>query len=111
MNIYKTSNNEIIAEDVKLANNFISRSIGLISRKKIYDKEALVIKPCCSIHTFFMKFSIDVLFVDKNDKIIAIHRDIRPNKILPVYFKSEYVIEMKSQGTKDLSVGETITIK
>lgn len=94
--IYNSTKNVIIADSVKVAQNFITRTLGLIPRKSIFDGEALIIKPCCSVHTFLMKFPIDILFVDKNNKIIALYENVSKNKILPVHLSASYVVEMKA---------------
>ena len=94
MNIYNSSQNNLIAADVRVARNFFSRSIGLISKKILSDNEALIIKPCCSIHTLFMKFDIDVLFVNNKNEIIALYERVKPWRILPIHWNSSYVIEL-----------------
>ena len=113
MKIYNSTQNNIIADNVKVADNFFSRSVGLLSKKSISDNEALVIKPCCSIHTFFMKFPIDVIFVDNKDKNIALHQNISANIILPIYFSSDYVIEMAAGQiqAKNIQKGDIINLE
>lgn len=109
MKLYNSSRNTILAEKIELAENFISRSIGLLSKQEISEDEALIIKPCCSIHTFFMKFAIDVIFVDKNNKVIAIKQNIKPNKLSPIYLKSNYVVEMKAFNTLNkIEIGDEL---
>lgn len=112
MKVYNSSKNNLIADDVKAAQNFFARSFGLLSRKSISDGEGLIIKPCCSIHTFFMKFSIDVLFIERNGNIIALYQNVQPWRILPIHLNSHYVIELAS-GTicaKNIEKGNLITI-
>lgn len=104
MKLYNSTKNNTIADKVKIADNFITRTFGLIPRKSISDDEALVIKPCCSVHTFFMKFPIDILFVDRKNKIIALYENIPKNKILPVHWKAMYVIELKSEQISDKNI-------
>lgn len=94
MKIYNSTQNNIIADEVKVAENFFTRSIGLLSRKSISDNEALIIKPCCSIHTFFMKFAIDVLFIGATGEIMELYENVEPWRILPIHLKSHYVIEI-----------------
>lgn len=94
MKIYNSTQNNLISDDVKVANNFYTRSVGLLSRKSLSDNEALIIKPCCSVHTFFMRFAIDVLFVNKQNEIVAFYENIKPFRILPVHFNSYYVVEL-----------------
>lgn len=94
MKIYNSTQNNLIADDVKVAENFFTRSIGLLLRQKLFANEGLIIKPCCSIHTFFMRFKIDVLFVNKEKKIIALYENVKPYRILPIHPTSHYVIEL-----------------
>lgn len=94
MKVYNSSRNNLIADDVKVANNFSTRSVGLLSKKTISDNEGLIIKPCCSIHTFFMKFAIDVLFVNNKNEIVALYENVKPWRILPIHLSSFYVVEL-----------------
>ena len=113
MNIYNSTQNNLIADEVKVAENFFTRSIGLLLRKSISVNEALVIKPCCSVHTFFMKFAIDVLFVGTGGKIVALYENVKPWRILPIHFNSKYVIELASGSisSKNIKLGDIIEMK
>ena len=57
--------------------------------------ENLVFIHCSSIHTFFMKNNIDVLFFDKDKKLLKVYKDIKKNKILTCK-KSYYTVELLS---------------
>ncbi len=112
MKVYNSTQNSLIADDVKIAKNFITRSIGLIPKKNLPHNEGLLIKPCCSIHTFFMKFDIDVLFVNKKNEVTALYESVKPYRILPIHPDSSYVIEFAagSISKKNISKGDLITI-
>lgn len=112
MELYNSSTNSSISDNVTVADNFITRSVGLLSKKNISDNEALIIKPCCSVHTFFMKFDIDVVFVDKNNKVVAIREDVKPFRILPIYFSSAYVVEFNAQKiSQKILKGDILNLK
>ena len=96
MKLYNSTQNNLIADDVKIADNFISRTVGLISKKEILEPEGLLIKPCCSIHTFFMRFDIDVLFVNRKNEVIALCENVKPWRILPIHPTSQYVVELSA---------------
>jgi uncharacterized membrane protein (UPF0127 family) len=66
----------------------------LLARKNFAPAEALIITPCNSIHTFFMKFPIDILFVDADNKIMALGVDIKPWRVSPVYWQAKFVVEL-----------------
>ena len=53
MKIYKNTQNELIAEEVKVAKNIVTRTIGLLSRKFLNINEGLIISPCNLSHENF----------------------------------------------------------
>lgn len=69
--------------------------VGLLSKKDLKKDEALVISRCQSIHMFFMRFAIDVIFADRNCKVVGIVRNIRPFQLSPIFFKSFFAIELR----------------
>lgn len=112
MNIYNSTQNNLIADNIKVAENFFTRSIGLLSRKSIFENEGLIIKPCCSIHTFFMKFAIDVLFINKQNEVIALYENVKPYRILPIHLNSSYIVELAAGQIfgKNVNKGDLIQI-
>jgi uncharacterized membrane protein (UPF0127 family) len=57
-----------------------SRRKGLLGRSGL-DDEALVIAPCNAVHTFFMQFALDILFVDRDGRVRRIAEDVKPWRI------------------------------
>ena len=111
--VYNSSKNNLIADDVNVAQNPFTRTIGLLFKKSLTATQGLVIKPCCSIHTFFMQFEIDVLFVNRKNEIIALYEKVKPYRILPIHFKSYYVIELASGSisAKNIQKGDILSQK
>lgn len=111
MKVYNSSKNSIILEDAKVAENFFSRSVGLLSKKSLNKGEGLIIKPCCSVHTFFMRFNIDVLFINKKNEVIALYENVAPWRVLPIHPTSHYVIELKANEitNKNIEKGDSLT--
>lgn len=75
------------------ADSFIKRLSGLIAYKRIDKDEVMLIKNCRMIHTCFMKFNIDVIFIDKNSKIIRLKENIRPWRLFIGGVKARDVYE------------------
>ncbi len=94
MRLINQSANTILAEDVVFANTPVKRLKGLLGNKSFLDGQALVIKPCNCIHTLFMRFAIDVLFVDKNNKVVKALKKLGPFRFSKLYWKSQIVIEL-----------------
>lgn len=103
----------IFASTAVLAKTFLARSRGLLGRKEISSGEALIIAQCPSIHMFFMKFPIDVVFTDKSCKVVGLVKDIKPFSLSPFFFRGYYAIELKA-GTivaSGIKMGDVLSFK
>ena len=103
----------VIAEKVKKADRFFTRLKGLMWKKTINDDEGLLICPCRQIHTFFMRFPIDVLFLSESGEILFLKESMAPGKISLTIPNCSQVLELKN-GTicrKTISVSKTVLFK
>ncbi len=94
MKLINKTKSVVFAEDVVTASNPFKRMKGLLGRKELKLGQALILKPCNSIHTIFMRFPIDVLFVDKNSRVIRSISSLKPFCITCVYFNAAFAIEL-----------------
>ncbi len=94
MRIINKTRNTIISYKCKVADSFWSRFIGLIGRKELPKGSALLIIPCNSIHMFFMKFPIDLIFIDKNSIVVQTVQNIRPWSISKIVKSAHCTIEL-----------------
>lgn len=62
----------MIVERATIAVSYWSRFWGLMGRRTLGEEEGLLIEPCSSIHTMFMRFSIDVIFLDKEHRVVKV---------------------------------------
>ena len=106
-----TIENKLILENVSIADSFFSRLKGLMGKSNIDDNIGLIIRPCKSIHTFFMKFNIDVIFIDGNSKVVDVYIDLAPWRISKIYKDAKFVIEGKSGSFAKLKKGDQIIVK
>lgn len=93
----------VVAEDAEIADSLWSRFRGLMMRSpaSFGPGTGLLIDPCSSIHMFFMRFPIDVLYVDRNDRVVRVQRGIKPWRVGPLHTKgARYVVELPA-GTID----------
>lgn len=111
--IYKlqTSNGKIICQKMIMAESMFSRMKGLMFSNSLPGCDGFLIKPCNSIHTFFMLYSLDVIFLDKNFKIVKVIYNLVPWRMTLIYFKSYQVLEMQA-GTliKNLNIGDQLEV-
>jgi len=106
------SSGQILAHKCKYADSILKRFKGLMFSKKFQDSDGLILRPCNSIHTFFMNFPIDAIFIGKQDDIVAVYRNVRPWRLTPVYFSAKMVLELPSGATPDFAKkGDKLDIK
>ena len=67
---------QVIAHDVELADTRESRRRGLLGRDSLDPRAALILRPCFSVHTAFMRFPIDVVFVDRDGTVVKVVRNL-----------------------------------
>jgi uncharacterized protein len=96
-----TSGKEL-ALHLALADTLLARLKGLLGRSALPAGEGLWIKPCNSVHTFGMKFPIDVVFLDQGKRVVGVAKALRPNRISRIYSAAKSVIELPA-GTIDAS--------
>ncbi|WHH60533.1 DUF192 domain-containing protein [Petroclostridium sp. X23] len=104
MQIKIASNNGIIADQAVMAQTFITRLRGLMFRERLNESEALIIQPCNMIHTFGMRFAIDALFVNKENKVEHMIENLHPNKISAMVFKAVKVVELPAGAIHNANI-------
>ncbi len=73
-----TRTGHVLATHLEVARDSRSRRRGLLGRDRLETGHALVIAPCGAIHTWFMRFPIDVLFVAKDGRVVKCAHDVKP---------------------------------
>ncbi|MFD1735252.1 DUF192 domain-containing protein [Bacillus salitolerans] len=102
-----------LANQIGQANTFFTRLKGLMFSSELPSGCALHIMPCQSVHTYFMNYNIDVLFMDDNQKVVGIVESMQPRKVTKVYRKAKSVIELP-EGTvasTGLKVGDVLSFE
>ncbi|MBS0417469.1 MAG: DUF192 domain-containing protein [Proteobacteria bacterium] len=65
---------------VRVADTFITRGLGLLVGTPLEAAEGLLIAPCSSIHTFGMRYAIDVVFIDRDARIVRVCPDVKAGR-------------------------------
>ncbi len=94
--------NRILAGDLAVAETFFTRLKGLLGKTSLTETEGLWIKPCKGVHTFGMRFPIDVVFLNRDNRVVEIIRALQPNQMTRLYQDASSVIELPA-GTLDSS--------
>lgn len=89
-------NGQVVAYKVRTAASFPERLKGLMGRECLPVSHALLLKNCSSIHTFFMRFSIDVVFLDKDFRVVGAFSDVGPWRVLTGVKGGVHTLELAS---------------
>jgi hypothetical protein len=101
-----------IASALEIAATRRARRKGLLGRDGLERDAALLLAPCCSIHTAFMRFSIDVAFVDRQGQVIRFARELGPWKIA-IALRAHAAIEFPAGAlrARDVKLGDRLYVR
>jgi uncharacterized protein len=106
--------NAYLATHLRLAATHWSRLCGLIATDPTHFPagEGLWIVPCHGVHTFAMRFPIDVLYLDSDKVVIHIEENLKPWRVAPVRMHASSVLELpgRSLTSTRTAIGDEIEI-
>lgn len=94
MDILNTTRETTLCTQADHATSFLRRLRGLMFQQDLSAGAGLLLEPEWSIHTFFMRFPIDVLFLDSAYVVLAAHDVVPPNKLGPMCRGAHAVLEL-----------------
>ena len=99
----------VVANVVELADTRAARRRGLLGRESLDPASAIILLPCFSVHTAFMKFPIDVVFIDREGTIVRVVRDLPPWRMAAAW-RAHGVVEFAagSPFTRDIQTGDRL---
>ncbi|MCX5783068.1 MAG: DUF192 domain-containing protein [Elusimicrobia bacterium] len=87
--------NIVIAKNVRKAESFKGRLLGLMFKRFMAEGEGLLLTPCKAIHTCFMRFEIDAVFLDKDLRVVEVIK-IKPWRLSPYVRGAVHTLELLS---------------
>lgn len=111
--LYNETKNQEVVYHVEIAETFIQRFKGLMLRKSINSSEGLILFGCSSIHTWFMRFAIDVVFLDINHRVICMKEKIKPWRMVG-FIKNAYITVELPEGCireKQINEGDILILR
>lgn len=94
MRATNVSRNRILAVEVAVADTFYRSLLGLMGRKRLPEGHGLWIPHCQSVHTFWMRFPIDVLFLSRDKKVVHTVQNMGPFRISRHCSQAKSVLEL-----------------
>ena len=101
----------VLARKIRYCDNVWNRMVGLLATPHPDANLACWLVPCNAIHTFGMKYAIDALFLNKKNKIVAIKRNLKPNRFSPIVRGAHSVVELVSGVEVNSFVGDQLILK
>jgi len=103
----------IVARRVEWAGTSAQRRRGLLGRSGLDPEEGIYIVPCEWIHTFRMQFPIDVAFLARDGRVLAVHHSLRPNRLSRIVLRAEGVLELSAGRLRatDTDVGDIVQFR
>jgi uncharacterized protein len=101
----------VLAERAELATSPWSRFWGLMGRRDLPSGCGLVLQPGGGIHMWFMRFPLDVIHVDKRDRVTHVLRGIQPWRFGPLFVGGKWAIELPVGGASDSQPDDEVDIE
>ena len=90
----RAEDGSVLAERLEVPRTAIGRGLGLMFRRRLEPGDGMWIRPCNGIHMFFMRFPIDALFLDREDRVLRAVHSIRPWRMVPLVWGAAGVVEL-----------------
>ena len=97
---------KVLANQAEEALGFLDRFVGLMGRRQLKIGDGLILSPCNSIHTFFMRMPIDALFLDDEGVLVKAYQRLAPWRATGLHRAARSVVELpagltSSSGTQE----------
>ena len=102
----------LLSEDIKTADSFLRKLFGLVFSAQLKENDGLLIDNCSSIHTFWMRYPIDILFLDSDNRVIRFFEDLKPFRVTPFIRGAVKTVELKSGTVKAclINIGDCLKL-
>lgn len=111
--IKDSTTGRVLAKDAKICRSVFSKALGLMFRFRLKDKGYVFLfrkEQRVDLHMLFVFFPIDVVFLDKDKKVVEIKQEFRPFTVYVSKKKAMYVVELPKGTSKGVKLGHKLTI-
>ncbi len=100
------SSGMVLVPNLLIANSLLQRSLGLLNHGSFAKGEGLLIRPCSGVHTFGMRFSIDIIFFDADMRVLRIVHALKPWRMYGPVWSAKCVLELPVDSIYDAGTRE-----
>ena len=98
----------VLADRAWVAQGFWQRGVGLLGHTELAGGEGLILDPCGSVHTFGMRFAIDVVHLDGTGRVLQVAAHLPPWRVGPLRRGVRVVIELPAGGAGPTAAGDRV---
>ena len=91
----------VLGHKIGIADTSLTRFVGLMGRASLAPDHGLLIRPSNGVHTLWMRFSIDVLLLDKEHRVLSVYNSLRPFRVTSINWRAASVLELPAGTIAD----------
>jgi uncharacterized protein len=102
-----------LATHLRVADGMFSRMRGLLGMPEPQPGEGLLLVPCNGVHMFGMGYALDVVFLDRDSRVVRVAENLRPQRMIPWVRRAHQALELPvgTIAASDTRVGDTIVLR
>jgi uncharacterized membrane protein (UPF0127 family) len=98
----------VLGTRVRVADRWWQRLRGLLGTDRLGEGEGMLIHPCASVHTLGMRFALDVAFLERDGRVVALYPALPPNRGTRWTRGARFALELREGGLQDTRVGDRL---
>jgi uncharacterized membrane protein (UPF0127 family) len=111
LRVENVSKSTLLGENIKIADSSLRRMVGLLGTSHLEPQSGLLIFPTQGVHTFGMKYPIDIVFLDRERRVLGVRAAVKPWRLSPIFWRAQCVVELPAgviEATRT-EVGDQLT--
>jgi len=109
--LVERGSSRVVVKQVKIADGYWSRLIGMQFRARPPCGFGMLLAPCSSIHTFFVRFALDLVMLDRSGCVLEVRRGVRPWRIVLPTHRTYAILEVPSGHDLDVAAGQSLRLE
>ena len=94
LHVFNPVRQSVLGDRIRVADTTLTRFVGLMGRGSLAPGHGLLIQPSNGVHTFWMRFAIDVLLLDREQRVLLSYGNMRPFRITAINWKASSALEL-----------------
>lgn len=111
--VNRSAGGSVLVRRLRLAVSWGARLRGLLWSEPLRGGEGILLYPCNGVHSFFMKYAIDVVFIDEQARIVELRRALAPWRLTAIHAEAAAVLELQAGAalSRETTVGDQLVFQ